>query len=84
MSEMFSMAGYSANVFDIGDLSEWDASNVTSMTDMFTDVGHDATTLDVKIPFETNELANTATIWHGKKFTIYAELNNNRTFTLIN
>ena len=35
MSGVFSSAGYSATTWNIGDLSNWNVSNVTNMTQTF-------------------------------------------------
>ena len=47
MGWMFHQAGYSATTWNIGDLSNWDTSNVTSMSSMFSSVGRSAAVVDI-------------------------------------
>ena len=61
---MFSEAGCNATTFSLGDLSNWDTSNVTNMGAMFNRAGYKASyTLDLRS-------------WNVKKVTKYTYFNN--------
>jgi hypothetical protein len=47
MRTMFSKAGYGAGTFNIGNVGNWDVSNVTDMSSMFAQAGYSATTWNI-------------------------------------
>lgn len=80
---MFKNYGSGADTIVL-DLSGWNISSVTDMTDMFFSAGMNATTCSVKIPKNTGSLSNTTDKFYSFSDSIYAESLSGKSFTLAN
>ena len=72
-SGMFAVYGCTSEIlrFDM-DLSGWDLSNVTNAMTAFGSSAVKAAHWEVRIPYKTGALTNTADTWYGSAETVYA------------
>ena len=82
MGWLFCDAGYSASSFVL-DLSSWDTSKVTFISNMFVNAGRSASTWSIIIP-QTNGggISNTSSYLYGQTTSIKGTPPSGRAFTL--
>jgi surface protein len=72
MNNMFWLAGGQSKSFEL-DISGWNTSKVSNMSNMFRQTGFGATTWKIKIPKTNgNGINNTTTKMYGSSSTVYA------------